>query len=118
IGAILSRFEKAGLKIVAAKMIWLSRNKAEEFYAVYRERPFFNDLCTYMCSGPVLVSVLEGERAIMRNRELMGATDPAKAEAGTIRKDFGEGIERNAAHGSDGPDTANVEIAHSFSGLE
>ena len=118
IGNILSRFEKAGLKILATKMIWLSKNKAEEFYAVHRSRPFFASLVNYMVSGPVVVSVLEGENAIAKNRDIMGATDPAKAAAGTLRKDFGESIERNAAHGSDGADTAQVEIAHFFSGLE
>lgn len=118
IGNILQRFEKAGLRIVAAKMIWLTPIKAQEFYAVHKERPFFKDLVNYMVSGPVLVSVLEGPNAIAKNRELMGATDPAKAAAGTIRKDLGESIERNAAHGSDGPDTARQEIAHFFSGLE
>lgn len=118
IGNILQRFEKAGLRIVAAKMIWLTPIKAQEFYAVHKERPFFKDLVNYMVSGPVLVSVLEGPGAIAKNRELMGATDPAKAAAGTIRKDLGESIERNAAHGSDGPDTARQEIAHFFSGLE
>lgn len=118
IGNILGRFEKAGLKIVATKMAWLSRVKAEEFYAVHKERPFFKDLVTYMISGPVVISVLEGQGAISKNRELMGATDPKKAEAGTIRKDLGESIERNAAHGSDAPETAAQEIAHFFSGLE
>jgi nucleoside-diphosphate kinase len=118
IGNILSRFEKAGLKVVAAKMIWLSKSKAEEFYAVHKSRPFFASLVDYMVSGPVVVSVLEGDNAIAKNREIMGATDPAKAAAGTIRKDLGESIERNAAHGSDGPDTARQEIAHFFSGLE
>ncbi len=118
IGNILARFEKAGLKIVATRMIWLSKAKAEEFYAVHKSRPFFAGLVSYMISGPVVVSVLEGENAILKNRDLMGATDPAKATAGTIRKDLGENIERNAAHGSDGPDTAKVEISHFFSGLE
>ena len=118
IGNILARFEKAGLKIVATRMIWLSKSKAEEFYAVHKSRPFFGGLVSYMISGPVVVSVLEGENAILKNRDLMGATDPAKATAGTIRKDLGENIERNAAHGSDGPDTAKVEISHFFSGLE
>ena len=118
IGEILSRFEKAGLKIAACKMTWLSRQKAREFYAVHKERPFFDSLVDFMCSGPVLVSVLEGENAIKRNRELMGATDPAKADTGTIRKDFASGIEKNAVHGSDAPETAKVEIAHFFSGLE
>jgi nucleoside-diphosphate kinase len=118
VGNILSRFEKNGLKIIATKMMWLSQNKAQEFYAVHKERPFFKDLVSYMISGPVVVSVLEGEGAIAKNRELMGATDPAKAAAGTIRKDLGESIERNAAHGSDAPETAKVEVSHFFSGLE
>lgn len=118
VGAILSRFEKAGLKIVACKMEWLSRPKAAEFYAVHKERPFFKDLVDYMVSGPIVISVLEGENAIKKNRELMGATDPKKADAGTIRKDFGANIERNAVHGSDGPDTAKAEISHFFSALE
>ena len=118
IGNILGRFEKAGLKIVASKLMWLSKNKAEEFYAVHKARPFFGDLVNYMISGPVLVSVLEGENAILKNRDLMGATDPAKAAAGTIRKDLGESIERNAAHGSDAAETAKVEINHFFAGLE
>lgn len=118
IGAVLARFEKAGLKVVAAKMLWLSRPKAAEFYAVHKSRPFFDSLVDFMVSGPILVSVLEGEDAIAKNRELMGATDPAKAAAGTVRKDYAESIERNAVHGSDGPDTAKVEIAHFFSALE
>jgi nucleoside-diphosphate kinase len=118
IGNILNRFEKAGLTIVAAKMLWLSKQKAQAFYAVHKERPFFNSLIEFMISGPVLVSVLEGPGAIAKNRELMGATDPAKAAAGTIRKDLGESIDHNAAHGSDGPETAKEEVAHFFSGLE
>lgn len=118
IGNILGRFEKAGLKIVSTKMVWLSKSKAEEFYAVHKARPFFASLVNYMISGPVVISVLEGENAILKNREIMGATDPAKADAGTIRKDLGESIERNAAHGSDGQDTAKEEIAHFFAGLE
>lgn len=118
VGEILARFEKAGLKIAATKMVWLSRPKAREFYAVHKERPFFNSLVEFMVSGPVVVSVLEGENAIRRNRELMGATDPAKADKGTIRKDFAESIEKNAVHGSDAPDTAKVEIAHFFAGLD
>lgn len=118
VGAVLSRFEKAGLRIVATKMMWLTKQKAQEFYAVHRERPFFNSLVEFMISGPVVVSVLEGENAILKNRELMGATDPAKAAPGTIRKDFAEGIERNTVHGSDAPETAAVEISHFFSGLE
>ena len=118
IGAILSRFEKAGLKIVGTRMIWLSRPKAKEFYAVHKDRPFFGELVDYMVSGPVVVSVLEGEKAISRHREILGATNPNEAAEGTVRKDFGESIERNAAHGSDGPDTAKVEIAHFFSGID
>ena len=118
IGDILGRFEKAGLRIVATKMVWLSRAKAKEFYAVHAERPFFNDLVDYMASGPVVVSCLEGENAIQKHRDLLGATNPADAAEGTIRKDFGASIETNAAHGSDGPDTAKVEIAHFFSTIE
>ena len=114
IGKIYSRFEKAGLKIVEAKMLHLSREKAEGFYAVHKERPFFKDLLDYMTSGPVMVQVLEGEDAININRKLMGATNPEDAEEGTIRKDFAESIERNAVHGSDGPDTAAVEIEYFF----
>ena len=114
IGKIYSRFEKAGLKIVEAKMLHLSRERAEGFYAVHKERPFFNDLVDYMTSGPVMVQVLEGEDAINLNRKLMGATNPEDAEEGTIRKDFAESIERNAVHGSDGPDTAAVEIEYFF----
>jgi nucleoside-diphosphate kinase len=118
IGPILSRFESAGLKIVACKMVWLSRPKAREFYIVHKERPFYDSLVEFMCSGPILVSVLEGESAIHKNRELMGATNPAEAADDTIRKAFGEDIERNAVHGSDAPETAAVEIAHFFSALE
>ena len=114
IGKIYSRFEKAGLKIVEAKMLHLSREQAEGFYAVHKERPFFNDLVDYMTSGPVMVQVLEGEDAINLNRKLMGATNPEDAEEGAIRKDFAESIERNAVHGSDGPDTAAVEIEYFF----
>ena len=114
IGKIYSRFEKAGLKIVEAKMLHLSGEQAEGFYAVHKERPFFNDLVDYMTSGPVMVQVLEGEDAINLNRKLMGATNPEDAEEGTIRKDFAESIERNAVHGSDGPDTAAVEIEYFF----
>ncbi|HKO88353.1 MAG TPA: nucleoside-diphosphate kinase [Burkholderiales bacterium] len=114
IGEIYSRFEKAGLKIVAAKMLWLSQKEAEGFYAVHRERPFFRDLVDFMISGPVMVQVLEGENAIAKNRELMGATDPKKAEKGTIRADFADSIDANAVHGSDGPDTAMTEIAYFF----
>jgi len=114
IGEIYSRFEQAGLQIIAAKMKWLSREEAENFYAVHRERPFFNDLCAFMTSGPVMIQVLEGENAIMRNRELMGATNPQEAAPGTIRADFAQSIDANAVHGSDGPDTAKVEIACFF----
>ena len=113
-GAIIARFEAAGLKVVAARMAHLSRTEAEGFYAVHRERPFFKDLVDFMVSGPVLLQVLEGENAIARNRELMGATDPKKAEKGTIRADFAESIDANAVHGSDGPDTAKVEVAYFF----
>jgi len=114
IGQILARFEKAGLKIIAARMLRLSRQDAEGFYAVHRGRPFFKDLVEFMTSGPVMVQVLEGDNAIQRNRDLMGATDPAKAAAGTIRADFAQSIDANAVHGSDGPDTAKVEIAYFF----
>jgi len=114
IGEIYSRFEKGGLKIVAARMMQLSRDKAEGFYAVHRERPFFNDLVGFMISGPVMVQVLEGENAIARNRELMGATNPAEAAAGTIRADFASSIDENAVHGSDSPETAATEIAYFF----
>ena len=114
IGQIFTRFEKAGLKIVAARMMHLSRAEAEGFYAVHRERPFFKDLVGFMTTGPVMVQVLEGENAIARNRELMGATDPKKAEPGTIRAEFAVSIDANAVHGSDGPDTAKTEIAFFF----
>lgn len=117
-GTILSNLEQAGLKLVASKMVWLSKTKAQEFYAVHKDKPFFDSLVTFMMSGPVLVSVLEGENAIQKNRDLMGATDPNKADEGTIRKRFAESIERNAVHGSDAPETAAIEIAHFFSGLE
>ena len=114
IGEIYSRFEQGGLKIVAAKMKHLSRAEAEEFYAVHRERPFFNDLVEFMTSGPVMIQVLEGENAIARNRELMGATNPQEAAPGTIRADFAQSIDANAVHGSDAPETARVEIACFF----
>jgi nucleoside-diphosphate kinase len=114
IGQIYARFEAAGLKIVAARMMWLSEREAEGFYAVHRERPFFRDLVKFMTSGPVIVQVLEGENAVAKNRELMGATDPKKAAKGTIRADFAESIDANAVHGSDGPDTARTEIAYFF----
>ncbi|MCB1733626.1 MAG: nucleoside-diphosphate kinase [Gammaproteobacteria bacterium] len=114
IGEIYSRFEKGGLRIVAAKMLHLSRAQAEGFYAVHRERPFFKDLVEFMISGPVMVQVLEGENAIARNRELMGATNPADAAPGTIRADFAKTVDENAVHGSDAPETAAVEIAYFF----
>jgi nucleoside-diphosphate kinase len=118
IGAILGRFEAAGLRVVAAKMKHLSRKEAEGFYAVHRERPFFAALVEFMTSGPVMIQVLEGEDAIAKNRELMGATDPKKAAPGTIRADFAESIDANAVHGSDGPDTAREEIAYFFAATE
>jgi nucleoside-diphosphate kinase len=114
IGNILSRFEKGGLKIVAAKMIKLSKQQAEGFYAVHKDKPFFNDLVKFMTSGPILVQVLEGENAIQKNREIMGATNPLNAKEGTIRKDFAESVEKNAVHGSDAPETAKTEIAYFF----
>jgi len=114
IGELYSRFENAGLMIVAARMTWLSRRDAEGFYAVHRERPFFRDLVDFMTSGPVMIQVLEGESAIARNRELMGATDPRKAARGTIRADFAQSIDANAVHGSDAPETAAFEIAWFF----
>ena len=114
IGKIYERFESGGLQIIAARMIHLTRAQAQEFYAVHRERPFYDDLVDYMISGPVVVQVLEGENAIARNRELMGATNPADAAAGTIRADFAESVEANAVHGSDGPDTAREEISFFF----
>jgi len=117
IGMIYQRFEGAGLKVIAARMAHLSEREAGEFYAVHRERPFFGDLVKFMISGPVMVQVLEGENAIARNRELMGATDPKKAAPGTIRADFAESIDANAVHGSDAPETAAVEIAFFFPGI-
>ena len=118
IGQIYSRFENAGLKIVAARMMHLSRAQAEGFYAVHRARPFFNDLVNFMISGPVMIQVLEGEGAIGRNRDLMGATDPKKAAPGTIRADFADSIDANAVHGSDAPETAAQEIAYFFPSLD
>lgn len=114
IGQIYSRFENAGLKIIAARMTHLSRAEAEGFYAVHRERPFFKDLVDFMVSGPVMIQVLEGENAIQKNRDLMGATDPKKAAAGTIRADFAQSIDANAVHGSDAAETARNEIAYFF----
>lgn len=114
IGAIYGRFEQAGLRIIAAKMLHMNQSQAEGFYAVHKERPFFRDLVKFMTSGPVMVQVLEGENAILRHRELMGATDPKKAAPGTIRADFATDVERNAVHGSDGLETAKTEIAYFF----
>lgn len=114
IGQIYARFEAAGLRIVASKMLHLSREQAEGFYAVHKERPFFKDLVEFMISGPVMVQVLEGENAIAKNREIMGATNPAEADAGTIRADFASSIDENAVHGSDAPETAAVEIEFFF----
>ena len=117
-GKINARFEDAGLRIIAQKRIWMTRTQAESFYAVHKERPFFKGLCTFMTSGPVVVQVLEGESAIAKNREIMGATNPANAASGTIRKDFAESIEANSVHGSDSPETAQTEIAYFFAGCE
>jgi nucleoside-diphosphate kinase len=118
IGQIYARFEQAGLKIVAARMMYLSRGEAEGFYAVHRERPFFRDLVEFMTSGPVMIQVLEGENAIQKNRDLMGATDPRKAAPGTIRADFAQSIDANAVHGSDSPQTAATEIGYFFPALD
>ncbi len=117
-GEINARFEKAGLRIVAQRRIQMSRAQAETFYGVHKERPFFNDLCNFMTSGPVVVQVLEGEDAIATNRRVMGATNPAEADEGTIRKDFAESIEANSVHGSDAPETAAEEIAFFFAGAD
>jgi nucleoside-diphosphate kinase len=117
-GAINQRFEQAGLRIVAQKRLRLGRAQAEAFYAVHKERPFFAGLCEFMTSGPVVVQVLEGDNAVLKNREVMGATDPAKAAAGTIRKDFAENIEANSVHGSDSPENAQIEISFFFAGIE
>lgn len=118
IGKILARFEEAGLRVIAARMMHLSRAEAEGFYAVHRERPFFRDLVDFMISGPVVVQVLEGDNAIARNRDLMGATDPKKAARGTIRADFADSIDANTVHGSDAPETARVEIGYFFPACE
>ena len=118
IGQIYSRFETNGLRIIAARMMHLSQAEAEGFYAVHRERPFFNDLVKFMTSGPVIVQVLEGEDAIKKNRDLMGATDPRQADKGTIRADFAESIDANAVHGSDAPETAATEISYFFATLD
>ena len=117
IGQIISRFEAAGLKVVAARLVQLSRAEAEQFYAVHAARPFFKDLVDFMISGPVFVQALEGENAVLKNRDLMGATDPKKADAGTIRADFADSIDANAVHGSDAVETAQVEVAFFFPGL-
>jgi nucleoside-diphosphate kinase len=117
-GKINARLEEAGLRIVAQRRIRLARNQAEAFYAVHRERPFYRSLCDFMTSGPVVVQVLEGEDAVVRNRDVMGATDPAKAAAGTIRKDFAESIEANSVHGSDSQGTAATEIAFFFAAVD
>jgi nucleoside-diphosphate kinase len=118
IGEIIRRAEQGGLRVVAARFLHLARAQAEGFYAVHRERPFFASLTTYMSSGPVMVLALEGDGAIRRWRDLMGATDPAKADAGTIRRDLGQSVERNATHGSDAPETARTELAYFFSALD
>lgn len=118
VGQIYARFEAAGLKVVAARMAHLSRREAEAFYGVHKERPFFKDLVDFMISGPVMIQVLEGEGAIIKNRDLMGATDPKKADAGTIRADFADSIDANAVHGSDAPETAANEVAFFFPGTE
>ena len=117
-GQVNARLESAGLRIVAQKRMWLTRQQAEAFYGVHKERPFFASLCAFMTSGPVVVQVLEGENAVARNREVMGATNPANAAAGTIRKDFAESIEANSVHGSDSVDNARAEIAFFFAGYE
>ncbi len=117
-GKIIAKLEEAGLKVVAQKRVRLTREQAEGFYAVHRQRPFFNDLCSYMISGPVVLQVLEGENAVARNREVMGATNPANAAPGTIRKEFAESIEANSVHGSDAKETAAEEIAYFFSQCE
>lgn len=117
-GVINARLEEAGLRIVAQKRVWMTRQQAEGFYAVHRGRPFYDELCDFMSSGPTVVQVLEGEDAIARNREVMGATDPAKADPGTIRRDFATSIGENAVHGSDAPDTARFEIAYWFAEVE
>lgn len=117
-GQIVARFEAAGLRVVAQKRIFLNRKQAEGFYAVHAERAFFNDLCEYMTSGPIVVQVLEGEEAITKNREVMGATNPANADEGTIRKDFGVNVQENSVHGSDAPETARTEISYFFADTE
>ena len=117
-GKINARFEEKGLRIIAQRRIWMTRMQAEEFYGVHKARPFFNDLCTFMTSGPVVIQVLAGEGAVAKNRDIMGATNPANAAAGTIRKDFAESIEANSVHGSDSPENAAIEIGYFFAGSE
>jgi nucleoside-diphosphate kinase len=117
-GAITARLEEAGLRVVASKRVWMTRQQAEGFYAVHKERPFFNSLCEFMTSGPVVVQVLEGENAVQANRDVMGATNPADAAEGTIRKAFAESIEANSVHGSDSPENAAIEIAYWFAATE
>ncbi len=114
IGEIYKRFQASGLRVAGARMLWLEEQQARDFYGVHRERPFYGDLVAYMTSGPIMVQALEGDDAIQRNRELMGATDPARADAGTVRADYGESVERNVVHGSDGPATAREEIDFFF----
>ena len=117
-GKIVAKLEDAGLRVIASKRVWMSRKQAEGFYAVHRGRPFFDELCDFMSSGPTVVQVLEGEGAVLKNREVMGATDPAKAAPGTIRKEFARSIGENSVHGSDAPETAAEEIAYWFAGIE
>ena len=117
-GKVNARFEDKGLRIIAQKRIWMNRQQAEAFYGVHKARPFFNDLCTFMTSGPVVVQVLEGENAVAKNREIMGATNPANADGGTIRKDFAESIEANSVHGSDSAENAAIEMSYFFAGTE
>ena len=118
VGEIIAMFEKNGLRIAAMKKIWMTKEEAKGFYVVHKERPFYDDLTNFMSEGPVVVMILEGENAILKNREIMGATNPANAAPGTIRKDFADNVERNAVHGSDAPETAAFEIAYFFSALE
>ena len=118
IGQITARLEDAGLRVVASKRVWMTRGQAEGFYAVHKERPFFDNLCEFMTSGPVVIQILEGENAVSKNREIMGATNPAEAAEGTIRKDFAENIEANSVHGSDAPETAAQEISYWFADTE
>ena len=117
-GRITARLEDAGLRVIASKRVWMTRSQAEGFYAVHKERPFFDNLCEFMTSGPVVIQVLEGENAVSKNREIMGATNPAEAAGGTIRKDFAESIEANSVHGSDAPETAGQEISYWFADTE